>query len=182
MGVCAGSVATAPEDDNAAGERREWVGATAASAVLLAVLLAAFGWRHQESDLSHYFLILDAVAGAFTASLLIVVSAAGPATGAERLRRAFASRPFVRAGTWAYSLYLLHFPLLRLLTERILKPLFPDAGRVAHFATLTLLGIPLVLVASWAFFCVVERPFLSRSRAPSGGDEDARRAALSPAP
>lgn len=179
MGVCAGSVAAAaPKEDDAAGERRKWVGVAAMSYVLLAVLLAAFGWRRQESDLSRYFPIIDAVAGAFTASLLIVLGV-GPAE-AGPLRRALSTTPLVRAGTWAYSLYLLHFPLLRLLTERMVKPLLPDAGRVAHFGALALFGVPLVLLASWAFFRVVERPFLSRS--PSGPDEDARRAALSPAP
>ena len=180
MGVCAGSVASAARDDDVGG-RRKWLGTTAASLVLLALLLARFAWRNQESELSRYFPVIDAVTGAFMASLLIVLGI-GKATGAVRLRRALSYRPLVRMGTWAYSLYLLHFPLLRLLAERVVKPLLPGADRVAHFGTLTLIGVPLVLLASWAFFQAAERPFLSGSRKPAGPDEDARGAALSPAP
>jgi peptidoglycan/LPS O-acetylase OafA/YrhL len=63
----------------------------------------------------------------------------------------------VKLGSFSYSLYLVHYPMLALLAV-LLRPV-PNALRA--FGCLTLLGVPLMLVFSYAFHCVFERPFMS---------------------
>ena len=71
-------------------------------------------------------------------------------------------RPLVFIGTFSYSLYLIHPPLLQLLCQYILPSV--------HFSTLTkaglllTLGTVVVMVLSRLFFLLFERPFLVPGR------------------
>lgn len=75
--------------------------------------------------------------------------------------RILQSRPIVMLGTFSYSLYLCHAPLLALLNI---------ARRHAHLsngeaiALLLGLGLPLCLFASYIFYLAFERPFLRSAR------------------
>ena len=67
-------------------------------------------------------------------------------------------KPLVFIGTFAYSVYLIHAPLLQVLWQGPFAPL--QAQPLAMLAALTLLGTPLILSAAYVFFLVFERPFL----------------------
>jgi peptidoglycan/LPS O-acetylase OafA/YrhL len=104
--------------------------------------------------------LADAVGGAAFA-LLILCCATIPA-----IARLFSARPLVRLGTFAYSLYLIHIPVIWLL-HHILHVLLdrPLLGTgLWIFAVNMFVGLPLALFAARAFWWGCERPFLSRER------------------
>jgi peptidoglycan/LPS O-acetylase OafA/YrhL len=66
----------------------------------------------------------------------------------------------VRLGTFSYSLYLIHDPLLGL--GHALLQTF-GVSPVKSFALLLCIGVPLIIFVSYLFHCVFERPFMRRS-------------------
>lgn len=75
-----------------------------------------------------------------------------------------ASRPLVRLGSFSYSLYLIHFPLLALIHIPLRqRGLSPDA----EYACLVLLAVPISLLAAFLFGQVFEHPFQRRNFRPS---------------
>lgn len=88
------------------------------------------------------------------------------------------SRACVRLGTFSYSLYLVHWPILGLTHAMILR-LSPSAS--ADVALMLLCGTALSLVFSYLFHLVFERPFMSKP-APKTESEAEAAAIVSPAP
>ena len=68
------------------------------------------------------------------------------------------SRPIVWLGTFAYSLYLVHAPLIQVVWQYMVNPLHLSA--VKAFSLLVLLGLPLVVGISYIFFLIAEKPFI----------------------
>lgn len=118
-------------------------------------------------------LALDLLAGVGALSLLIAASREG------MLQRLLSWRPLVWAGTFAYSIYLIHAPLLQVVWQYALHPL--HLAPVPTFLLLVTIGAATIVGASYLFFLACERPFLSTRRHEPLG-EVARDAALSPAP
>ena len=105
--------------------------------------------------------LIDTAAGALTASLLALL--AQPAGPAGVWIRSFLSRkPLTALGTFAYSLYLVHFPLISCLdlAAHKLPGLHTPSARQAF---LFIAGPPLIVAASYLFHLVCERPFMTRS-------------------
>jgi peptidoglycan/LPS O-acetylase OafA/YrhL len=71
-------------------------------------------------------------------------------------------RPLVFVGTFSYSLYLMHAPLLQLLWQYWLYP--SGIGRQAMFVCLLTLGLAIVLGASYLFHLLFEAPFMGAQR------------------
>jgi peptidoglycan/LPS O-acetylase OafA/YrhL len=67
-------------------------------------------------------------------------------------------RPLVTVGTFSYSLYLLHGPIL-IGAERLAQRLPVDPSTASLGVSLAL--VPAILLASWGLYLVAERPFLS---------------------
>jgi peptidoglycan/LPS O-acetylase OafA/YrhL len=68
----------------------------------------------------------------------------------------------VFVGTFSYSLYLIHAPLLQIMWQYVLTPL--GVSRNVQFSLLMTLGLALVLLVSYGFFLLFEAPFLRASR------------------
>jgi peptidoglycan/LPS O-acetylase OafA/YrhL len=100
------------------------------------------------------FYILDLPIGLMAAAALVLAS--GPEPG--RLTRIFNWRPLVAIGTFSYSLYLIHAPLLQILWLYVMKPL--NLGHEAQFIFLHSIGLGLVLLASYGFHLAFEAPFM----------------------
>lgn len=100
--------------------------------------------------------IVDVVVGAWAALLLLHVSLKEKGL----LRRVLDWQPLVFVGSFSYSLYLVHAPLLQLLwqygTSRLKLAPFHE------FLLLCAVGTPLIMIASYGFFLLAEKPFLSR--------------------
>ncbi len=73
------------------------------------------------------------------------------------LPRAFAWRPLAAMGAFSYSLYLIHHPIEQVLY--VFRPSFIQ-GPAAGVAYLLVVGLPIILLASYGFSRVFERPFI----------------------
>ena len=103
--------------------------------------------------------ILDFPAGVTAMSLLI----SGVLTPNYLIVRFLGSRPLAFCGGFAYSIYLIHAPLLQVFWQYVLHPY--GLGRVETFWLLTLIGTPIILGVCYMFYLCCERPFL-KYRAP----------------
>jgi peptidoglycan/LPS O-acetylase OafA/YrhL len=92
------------------------------------------------------------------AAFLLLV---GTSNGNGVLRTMLSWKPLVTVGTFSYSLYLLHAPFVQLAWQY-------GASRMpisdeTRFALLVFAGIPLIMLISYGFFLLFERPFLNPS-------------------
>ncbi|WP_212846835.1 acyltransferase family protein [Actinoplanes ianthinogenes] len=144
-GVAAAGVA-------AAGARRlPW-----AALSLLAAIPAGALVLHQGSRwmVHHYYWVDLAVVPAMTLFLLAVVSGRPPA-----LIRLLDSAPLRRLGSFSYSLYLIHLPIVVAIDQKVVAPRLGH-GIVAFTATTVLAG-GLSLIGAWCFAKLFEVPFRS---------------------
>jgi peptidoglycan/LPS O-acetylase OafA/YrhL len=119
----------------------------AAAPVGILVLYQGSRWM-----VGNYYWVDLAIAPAMTMLLLAVVSGRPAA-----LIRLLDSRPLKRLGSFSYSLYLIHLPIVVVIT---LKVVIPQLGRgTASFAVTTLLAGGLSLAGAWLFATLFESPF-----------------------
>lgn len=74
------------------------------------------------------------------------------------LRGALSWAPIVAVGEFAFSLYLVHAPILSLVSGLLIQPNGWTGGTA--FWVMLAVGTPLAVVASYVFFLLFERPFL----------------------
>lgn len=101
-----------------------------------------------------YFWI-DLLVGSSVAALFV-------ALGQGRLQwmtRALSAAPLAFIGSFAFSLYLIHAPVLAMLTTYLVRP--AGLGELESLALLLLFGCPASVGAAYLFFLVFERPFLT---------------------
>jgi len=154
-------------------------------AVVLLVLLCLVSLKHMSWPLAVAF--KDILVGASTTSLLVYCTrfltrrqaAAGASAAvissddlssetlpsparAPLVLRLLESRAAVKLGTFSYSLYLLHAPVLAV-CQSALRPL----GLPPSAALVLMLGVgtPLAILCSYLFHLAFERPFLSHALA-----------------
>jgi peptidoglycan/LPS O-acetylase OafA/YrhL len=124
-----------------------WLALLAAVPVLLLVVL-----QGQEWTVTHYFWV-DLAVGPAVGLLL-----AGVATGHPAALVRLLNAPAVRKlGSFSYSLYLTHAPIVVVLSQMIVTPRV-SPGVPAFLATLAL-ALPVTVVVAWLFAGVFEIPF-----------------------
>jgi peptidoglycan/LPS O-acetylase OafA/YrhL len=121
--------------------------AVAALPPLLLIVLAGQKW-----SVTHLFWVDLALAPAVT--LLLAAIATGQPSP---LVRALDTRPLRSLGSFSYSLYLIHAPLVVVLSEKVVAPHFAH-GTTALLATLAL-AVPVSLLSARLFAAVFEIPF-----------------------
>jgi len=99
-----------------------------------------------------------------TLDLPIGVCAAGVLVAASRpnsrlLRAALSWKPLAFVGGFAYSLYLVHLPILWILARSSFAPATTMASN-DRLVRLLVVGLPLAVLGSYGFYLVCERPFL----------------------
>jgi peptidoglycan/LPS O-acetylase OafA/YrhL len=80
------------------------------------------------------------------------------AGGAAPVRRVLASRTAIFLGLFSYSIYLIHDPILSVLSHYAFGPL--GLPPLATFAVTLALGFPLILAICYGFHLLFEAPFL----------------------
>lgn len=98
--------------------------------------------------------IQDEFLGFWAMCLLIVVSQREKGF----LHRTLGCKPLAFLGTLAYSIYLVHAPLLQFFWQYIFVPL--QNKPLQMFAALVFIATPLIIGFSYGFFLICERPFL----------------------
>lgn len=139
-------------------ERLPWGWLTLIGSVLV-VLLSARG----PSWVSQHFVWVNPVVGAAAACLLVFCTKSlthdvcGPSRSVLRVLDA---RPVVALGTFSYSLYLIHWPLLAL----IQIPLLQRHVSSSRSFVITLALLPIIILIAYLFHRVFERPFMGSAR------------------
>ncbi len=130
----------------------------ASGGLLAGVVLAIayFGWGTVHDNFAPF----DLGVGLFACALLIATSLKETSPS----RRLLEWRPLVVLGTFSYSFYLVHAPLLQIIWQYMLQPL--GVGYEYTFLFLMSGGLGLVIAGAFGFFLLFEKPFLGR-RAPS---------------
>ncbi|MER5789821.1 acyltransferase [Streptomyces sp. NPDC001980] len=122
-------------------------------AVLAALPVLALGAvRGSVWTVNHYFWIDLAIAPAMT-MLLAAVATGKPAV----LVRLLTARPVHGLGSFSYSLYLIHLPIVMAVMRRI-APHFVSPGLPTFWFTLAV-GLPVSICAAWLFSRLFEIPF-----------------------
>ncbi len=171
MGMLAATLRFSPPERFARWRAQHW-GAwyLAMTGTLAAMSLFAFRRDYPTSLIIPF----DVVVGGWALTLLMWVSG-----GNNWGHKLLSCSPLVWVGSFAYSLYLLHAPLLQLVWQYPLARL--DSAPFMMFWTLLLVGIPLIIGACYLFFLACERPFLRR-RVPGRPESFFIQAVLAPAP
>ncbi len=146
-----------------------WLAALAAAPVVLLMVVKGSVWV-----VNHYFWIDLAVIPAM-AMLLVAVATGRPAA----LVWLLSTRPVTSLGSFSYSLYLIHLPIILVISRRIAGH-FVERGLPAFWFTL-ILGVPISLIAARLFSMVFEIPFqryrswnalVSAARSYRGGEQE----------
>jgi peptidoglycan/LPS O-acetylase OafA/YrhL len=139
--------------------RQEWPWPRLALAAAVPVLVTVW-WQGSVWTLDHLYWV-DLALGPAIACLLAGLATGRPAT----LLRVLDARPIQSLGSFSYSLYLTHAPIVAIVCERLV------AGRVAPGAPTFLVSLalvlPLTIVFARVFAAVFEIPF-QRHRSSSG--------------
>jgi peptidoglycan/LPS O-acetylase OafA/YrhL len=150
LGMLAAYVTQSPKEEYARLRAKvpwAWIGA--AALVVICALTRYWGWSLAVSR----FPYLDFPVGIMAMCALVV---AAPASGV--LSRALSWKPLVFMGTFSYSVYLVHAPLLQILWQYVVRP--AGLGDNACFAFLMTLGFAAVLAGAYLFFRLFELPFM----------------------
>jgi peptidoglycan/LPS O-acetylase OafA/YrhL len=127
-------------------------------ATILSLLIIFFCYLWGFDKIETNLAFIDTLCALATLSLILAASR----PGTNRIRDFFSLRMLVIIGSFSYSLYLIHAPLIQLIWWYILHPL--HLGQTSEFVWLILLGTPIILGLAYVFFLYCERPFLNQRR------------------
>jgi peptidoglycan/LPS O-acetylase OafA/YrhL len=131
-------------------DRRWWLWTTYSAVLVVFISALPFlSKRHLPLPL------VDYVVGLFVAALL--VWSANPNSVSHRV---LSAKWLAFCGTFAYSTYLIHAPLIELIWRYVIEPIHFSAFNSLCLMCLT--AVPLVLLVSYGFFLLFERPFISK--------------------
>ena len=125
-----------------------WLAALAATPVILLIGVKGSVWT-----VTHYYWI-DLAIGPAIAMLLVAVATA---QRSSVLMRLLDNRPMRSLGKVSFSLYLIHVPIVAIISRRLVAP-HVTPGMPAFWTTLVL-AVPVAVVTAWCFATVFERPF-----------------------
>lgn len=144
-----------------------WGPAHWTASVVLMTLLIVLVLAVQERYIHNFpWQAVDVLVGVWGMCLLVLCNVIQHSSdGSYQLSKAIMSwRPLVFTGTIGYSLYLIHAPLLQLISQYVLAPL--ALNPFATFLILGSAGLLGIIGISYLFFLLFEKPFMNK-RAPS---------------
>jgi peptidoglycan/LPS O-acetylase OafA/YrhL len=155
LGMLTAYVARSPRIDYVQARQSKiwWWGCAGGLALAVALSLA---WGVNQSV--ERFYILDLPIGIVAMSTLVLAQRAD----GNFMYQLFSWKPLAVIGTFSYSLYLVHAPLLQILWQYGLHP--AGLGEQASFFVLLTGGLAVVLAGAYLFFRVFEQPFMRGGR------------------
>jgi peptidoglycan/LPS O-acetylase OafA/YrhL len=130
----------------------QWLAALAAAPVLVMIVVQGSVWTVKQ-----YFWV-DLALGPAVALLLVAVATRRPAPLVWLLD----SRPIRSLGSFSYSLYLIHAPIVVVIHRKIVAP--HVATGIPAFLTMLALAVPVTIVVARSFAAVFEIPFQRHRR------------------
>jgi len=112
---------------------------------------------------SFMYIFTDLIFGLWCAFLLVNLSVYNKSGLFKGLFKFLEAKPIAFLGLFAFSIYLIHAPLLQGLTQLLFKLNIQD--RFTNMLILMFAGIPIIIALSYLFFLVCEKPFISLSKA-----------------
>lgn len=103
--------------------------------------------------------VFDVTLGIFYALILFVLAILSSHDKKNKLVQLFSWTPLVVIGSFSFSLYLIHAPLIAMISKYIITPLV--LNEFNGTLLLIFLGTPLILLVSYTFFYFCERPFMN---------------------
>ena len=168
FGLCAGGVAV-PNDQKIGIWLLNLKGVIVGLSIVLGFLLLKYPITVQGEDILYgpHLPLIDPVVGALTAAVLVFLNQKRTNNQSFWLLKMLSWKPLVFIGTFSYSIYLIHIPLLGLaggglhrikaLNSPVLLP-----------TVLFLVMFPAIIALAYVFHLLFERPFLNkRSQASS---------------
>ncbi|RVT99749.1 acyltransferase [Mucilaginibacter limnophilus] len=110
--------------------------------------------RYESPIYTSGSLTTDFLMALFICLLLIFLSI----NTAPLLKKILSFKPLVFIGTFAYSIYLIHAPIIEIFMRYIILPFHLRA--LPSIIGILLIGLPAILTVSWLFYLVAEKPFL----------------------
>jgi len=115
----------------------------------------------------------DILFGLISAAFLVLCAIRDNLTVKQNsLLRILHWEPLVLIGTFSYSLYLIHPPLLQLMTQYMLVGM--HLSTLGKTVFLIIVGTPLVLLISYFFFLIFEQPFMTLGKKYKKTDNQAK--------
>lgn len=100
----------------------------------------------------------DLFGGIAAMAFLIAVAPSGKGDNLRVVRKVLNWQPLVLLGTFSYSFYLLHAPLLQVIWQYGLRPF--KLSPLLELFVLCFAGVPVIIGLSYLFHLVCERPFM----------------------
>ncbi len=136
-------------------------GALALLSLLPIAYFAKYRWNGSWLNIVLGFLVVG-----LAAVFLLIYCANSPSASQQKstpwVMLFLTSKPCVSLGSFSYSLYLIHAPVLAICTIIIRRFHLPLTTEVAPFV---IVSVPLCLVAAYLFYQLFEKPFLAKRRA-----------------
>ncbi len=123
---------------------------------LIAVVTGISGIALNRISHEWVHIAADAVFGVFAVTIL-VIAAFNPKGWIHALLN---FKPLVFVGSFSYSLYLIHAPLIQILWEYPFSSL--QSQPTILCLAMLLIGVPLITLVSYLFFLCFEQPFLKK--------------------
>ncbi len=150
-------------------DRIPWGAASGAALVVTSVAMTGRIRHFSSGDL------IDLLVGLVTLCLLVLIGL----RPSSLLKMALSQPAVVFLGSFAYSLYLIHAPLIAVLWQYVISPM--RLAPLTAFVLLEIAGTPLIVACAYLFHLAFERPFMSKPAPRSEAQAEAA-AVISPAP
>ena len=156
LGMFGAAIAYDPNAEKWAVWRKQIPWKWIALSLFLTVALFCLGLGWQNA--SQYIPYLDLLIGLSSCCLLVAASK----PNSHYIQKVLAFKPLVFIGSFSYSIYLIHYPLVTILCKYFFFPL--HLNDLSLFLLLVFVGLPIILVASYLFFLGCELPFMRKAR------------------
>jgi peptidoglycan/LPS O-acetylase OafA/YrhL len=159
LGMFGADVALSPKDRFPAWKTSHWLGGL----VVLTFFLLGLALVPERYAIRFPWQIEDIVVGLWSICLLNVCNYIQHSKErGSSVKKVLSWKPLVTIGTFGYSLYLMHAPFLQVLTQYMLNPL--HLPPFTQFLLLITVGLLLVLLMSYGFFLLCEKPFMTKKQ------------------